>query len=92
VRGGISDGIILGCRSGSLDDRETLRHELAHALADHFGVGARAPRWLTEGLAGYLGPAPSVTAVATMRPRSWRRRGPTEVRYPPGTHPGKTNA
>jgi hypothetical protein len=54
VRGGLSDGIILSYRSGSRGDRETLRHELAHALADHFGVGARAPRWLTEGLAVYL--------------------------------------
>jgi hypothetical protein len=54
MTGGICDGLILSYRSGSFGDQETLRHELAHALADHFGIGARAPRWLREGLAVYL--------------------------------------
>lgn len=54
MMGGISDGLILSYRSGSFGDQETMRHELAHALADHFGLGARAPSWLREGLAVYL--------------------------------------
>jgi hypothetical protein len=54
MAGGISDGLIVSYASGSSGDRETLRHELAHALSAQFGIGDRAPRWLHEGLAVYL--------------------------------------
>jgi len=51
---GLSDGMIITYASGSLSDRETLRHEIVHSLAARFGLGHRAPRWLQEGLAEYL--------------------------------------
>ena len=63
--------------------RIVLRHELFHYAA-RSRTAADAPRWLTEGVADYVGRPPTPMPTAAARRRSWRTFPPTPTSTPPG--------